>query len=354
MKLIEEGNAKIEHSGGVFYNPHMELSRNLSVLALKRIKEPLRVLDAFTATGIRGIRYALETNSVEEVHFLDIDETAIRLAEKNAKRNGVSGKFIKSDFNAYIFNTEETYNFIELDPFGTPSPYLWPALRHLSKNKTSYLSLTATDTGVLCGVHWRATFKNYGSLPFHVPFCHEYGLRILLKRVAEIASSFNLYTKPILSFYYRHQMKVIVKLERGQNKAHKVLNHVDMIHFCENCLYVKSGYEGDDCPRCGSKLKHGGFIWKDHFADVREVKEMLPSAEGKEKKILEKILGEQNFPPWHISTHLVAKKLKVRVKPMKELFKRAEELNHAISRTHFDDKALKAYDISVIEELMKL
>lgn len=42
----------------VFYNPVMALNRDLSVLAVDILKPPRKVLDALSATGIRGVRYA--------------------------------------------------------------------------------------------------------------------------------------------------------------------------------------------------------------------------------------------------------------------------------------------------------
>ena len=94
MKLvnIKEGRAEIFipkaeriYDAPVFYNPAMTLNRDLSVLVLQ-VLNPKTVLDALSATGIRGIRYALETNA-EEIWLNDINPDAFKLIIKNLKIN---------------------------------------------------------------------------------------------------------------------------------------------------------------------------------------------------------------------------------------------------------------------------
>ncbi|RLF76380.1 tRNA (guanine(10)-N(2))-dimethyltransferase, partial [Thermococci archaeon] len=78
---VREGKARILvpkaariYDAPVFYNPAMAFNRDISVLALKVIK-PEEALDALSATGVRGIRYALET-PVREVWLNDINGEA--------------------------------------------------------------------------------------------------------------------------------------------------------------------------------------------------------------------------------------------------------------------------------------
>jgi len=59
MIRVKEGAASISLSGGVFYNPEMELCRDVSSLAIGAIGAgggKLHILDAMCASGIRGIR----------------------------------------------------------------------------------------------------------------------------------------------------------------------------------------------------------------------------------------------------------------------------------------------------------
>ena len=81
LKTIEEGLTKIEFpeyekvssDAPVFYNPHMELNRDISILALqtyqKEQNREINICDLFGGSGIRGIRYKKEIDGVENVYI---------------------------------------------------------------------------------------------------------------------------------------------------------------------------------------------------------------------------------------------------------------------------------------------
>ena len=54
--------------------------------------------------------------------------------------------------------SEEKFGFVDLDPFGTPAPFIDAAIRSSGK----YLGVTATDTAPLCGAHLKAGIRRYG------------------------------------------------------------------------------------------------------------------------------------------------------------------------------------------------
>lgn len=56
----------------VFYNPKMVFSRDISISVLNtlKLKESEKVIDGLSGSGIRGIRYILESNS--DVYFNDL------------------------------------------------------------------------------------------------------------------------------------------------------------------------------------------------------------------------------------------------------------------------------------------
>ena len=84
IKSVEEGLCKIEFpefdkvssKAPVFYNPHMELNRDLSILAIqvfqKRQKRDINICDLFGGSGIRGVRYKKEITGVDTVFINDI------------------------------------------------------------------------------------------------------------------------------------------------------------------------------------------------------------------------------------------------------------------------------------------
>ena len=88
IKQIEEGLTKIEFpefdkvssEAPVFYNPHMEMNRDLSILAIqvfqKEQDREINICDLFGGSGIRGVRYKNEIDGVGTIHCCSSDKTA--------------------------------------------------------------------------------------------------------------------------------------------------------------------------------------------------------------------------------------------------------------------------------------
>ncbi len=77
----------------VFYNPVMELNRDLAVLALQAFQRcvgrRLKVCEPLTGCGIRGIRLAKEVEGVENLVANDVNAEACRLAKFNVEEQAV-------------------------------------------------------------------------------------------------------------------------------------------------------------------------------------------------------------------------------------------------------------------------
>ncbi|MFH1222544.1 MAG: hypothetical protein V1492_05675, partial [Candidatus Micrarchaeota archaeon] len=209
---------------GIFYNPNMRFCRSISSLAVGATGRKLELCDAFTASGIRGIRYAVENKNVKSVTFIDIDPNAIKAVKKNAKAAGLRFKAVKGNISRLVFDI--TADFVEVDPFGSPSPYLYDVMRIFNPLKEGYLSLTATDVAVLCGAKIKAALKNYHSKPLNNEFTHETGLRILIKKAVEVAAEFNFGVEPLFSVSDRHYLKSVLKLTRGADAADNSLKQL--------------------------------------------------------------------------------------------------------------------------------
>ena len=78
----------------VFYNPVMELNRDLAVLALqayqKIVNHEISVCEPLASCGVRGIRFAAEVKGVQKVLINDINEKAFQLAKHNVQINNLS------------------------------------------------------------------------------------------------------------------------------------------------------------------------------------------------------------------------------------------------------------------------
>ena len=82
----------------VFYNPVMELNRDLAVLALQAyqtiVDHEISVCEPFTGCGLRGIRFASQVKWAKKVVISDINEKAFCLAQFNVKINELTKQVI--------------------------------------------------------------------------------------------------------------------------------------------------------------------------------------------------------------------------------------------------------------------
>ncbi|RME80241.1 MAG: hypothetical protein D6769_00110 [Methanobacteriota archaeon] len=316
-----EGKADIELCEGVFYNPEMKLSRDISVAILREVEEG-RWLDAFTATGIRGIRYNLEAG--KEVDFLDRSKKAISCCKKNLKRNNIEGNVIEGSFDDY---SNGIYDGIELDPFGSPAQHIGHAIDLVGEG---VLSVTATDSLMLCGIQKEALKKYYGAIGLHNFFCHETAVRILMKKVADEAMKRDRGIMPICSFYYRHQFKTIVRV--GKRYYEKSKKNVGM-----------AVWEGRDY----------GPIWKGSLHDKKIIKKAT-SQDKRASKYLS--LFEEELDQLHsfYSVGVLSSKLKVRPPKLSDIIEGLRGRGYNATRTHFMANAFKSNaDEEAIEELFK-
>ena len=113
---------------GVYYRVDVEngqktgffLDQKYNRLAVAKLARGRRVLDCFTHTGSFALNAAL--GGAERVTAVDVSESAIEMAKRNAARNGLDGKmdFLVADVFDLLPKLEaegrKPYDFIILDP----------------------------------------------------------------------------------------------------------------------------------------------------------------------------------------------------------------------------------------------
>jgi tRNA (guanine26-N2/guanine27-N2)-dimethyltransferase len=347
--MTEEESIAFSSPSGVFYNPAMRFCRSFASLALGAIPEKkLSVCDAFCASGIRGIRYAKENRNVEDVIFLDIDKRAIASAKKNAKKNKVRSSFKSGNISRLVFDIAP--DFLEIDPFGSPAPYLYDSFRAFNPLKHAYLSVTATDVAVLCGGKTKACLKNYHSIPLNNEFTHENGLRIMIKKIAETAAEFNMGIEPLVSISRQHFLKTIVKVTRGAELANDSMLKLGYVNFCASCGFRSSSqFPVLDCPSCGKGMAYAGALWLGEIHERKTLermarlnKERRYSDKDAIEKTLERMLGEIGMPPYYYDIHQLCKLLNRKSVPkMDDVLSRMAKKGKTASRTHFSETAIK-------------
>jgi tRNA (guanine26-N2/guanine27-N2)-dimethyltransferase len=304
----------------VFYNPHVEMCRDIAVAVARAAAEKLgrlRICDPFTGVGVRGLRYACEVDGVELVVMGDFSERAVELARSNVRLNDpkVEISIVRKEANVLLHEMRGKLNFVDLDPFGSPAPFVEAACSSLARG--GLLALTATDTAALCGSAPVACTRKYGAVPLRTEYCHELGARILIGYVQRTAAKRDLAFRPLLVHMTRHQMRVYMLGERGATKADGVMSEIGFVSHCFSCgrRYLTGGMAVELPGRCacGSGLRHAGPLWLGRIFDrefalrVREeVLRMGFRRSFEEAKLLSTCANESGGPPTFYDLNVLA------------------------------------------------
>ncbi len=219
----------------VFYNPLMKENRDFTVMVANLIKsEAGRNLcfgDSMAGVGVRSIRVLAEAGW-DEAYVNDTSQRAFATIVVNIKLNGLENRAHASKMDANIFHAAHSlggsrFDMLDLDPFGTPVRFLdtcFQAVKH-----GGVLSVTATDTANLFGVHKRAARMLYGVNVFKTGFMREIGVRVLLKALAEAAARNERGIEPIVSVTRRHYVKVFARVLKGRKHAFKSVSQIGFL-----------------------------------------------------------------------------------------------------------------------------
>lgn len=307
-----------------FYNPTMAVSRDLSAVLLAAWPTPLQsALDGLAATGVWGIRMALE-GRVRGLTLNDRSPEASRLARDNADRNGVDATVITGDLRAMLRSA--SYGFVDIDPFGSPTPYLEAALE--SAQSESGLGVTATDTAVLCGTYPVACQRRYGARPLRCDQGAEVGLRILLGYCAQLAADRGKRIEPVLSFGAAHFLRVFLVVRPGGGSA--PIGWVERMAAGEFRPTVDSG-------------RGVGPLWLGPLFDPDLVGRLTPSSFTRPAavRLLLTIQGEVGLPPFFVTTDELAAAMRVSPPRMDPFLGRLRAMGYRAARTHLHPRGVR-------------
>ena len=295
------GPGKITSS--VFFNRQMAFNRDVSIMLLRAMGGNMTAVDCMSASGSRAVRIANEVPDMT-VTANDRDPKAYDLIMRNIEHNGL-GNCIATNRDMNSLLGESLYDYVDVDPFGSPVPFLDSAVRGCRRN--GILAITATDTAPLAGAHRKKCERRYGSRPIRGPMCHESGLRILMASVARELAKFDRGMEPLLSFYADHYFRTYVRVKEGADNADATL---------EKMIWVS--YDPVTLERHPSKERNSDFIygpiWGGRLHDKDIVKKMDPSGMADEKrctKMLELWNEELDHIPFSYEMSEVASHLKV-------------------------------------------
>jgi tRNA (guanine26-N2/guanine27-N2)-dimethyltransferase len=365
IKTIEEGLTKIEFpefekvssQAPVFYNPHMEMNRDLSILAIqvfqKEQDREINICDLFGGSGIRGVRYKNEIDGIGEVSINDISETANHYERHNIELNNLSDiEVYQHDASMFLRMKRGEFDVIDIDPFGTPSPFIDSA--GYCARRDSLLCVTATDTSALCGTYEEPCIRKYNAKPYKSEYCHENGIRILAGFVALTLSKYAKYIEVKMSHSTEHYMRLYLKIKKGSKKTDESLKNIGYISHCKNCLHrqTSNGLASpidDVCPVCGEKLVHAGPLWLGSIQDNEFIEKMIDEVDNKkinsEKealKLLNKCLVESDAPATFYDVHSICKSLKVSAPKFDLILDELEKEGFKAIKTHYNPLGIKS------------
>lgn len=267
-----------------FFNPNAKWNRDISMLVYKVYTSSSKnktLADSICGVGARGMRASVEVPQIETIYLNDLNPIAIEFAKESAKLNQVQDKCIfKTNEVCKFLNFEEReirrFDIVDLDPFGSPSPYVDCVLRSVSNG--GLISITATDTAVLCGVYPSVCYRKYYGFPIRSEYSNEIGVRLLVSFIALNATRFDLSVVPYFCHSNLHYLRVYLKIIFSSSLANTVSSKIGFIKHCQKCKsrrVEKIREQNFVCDLCGAKCIVAGPLWIDSIFDSGFVNSML-------------------------------------------------------------------------------
>jgi tRNA (guanine26-N2/guanine27-N2)-dimethyltransferase len=343
----------------VFYNPVMEFNRDLTVLAFKAYQHmtnhEISICEPLTSQGIRGIRFASEVEGVKSVLISDINMRAYKVAKHNVQLNKLESKIsVKhKDANCVLScnaSPKKRFDIIDVDPFGTPAPFLGSAFRALRNN--GLLAATATDLAPLCGVHVKACIRKYGGKPLRTEYCHELAVRLLAGCMASLAAKHDIGIHILFSHSSDHYIRVYAQIAYGAKKSDESIKNTGYILHCFNCLHRETVHQPfgskEQCPECGSKMEYAGPLWIGSIFELAFVEQVIKESQinafrnsGKISKLLSLIKTEASAPSTYYVLDKLSGKLSLPAPSVQTFLNALQRSGFQAVPTHFNTRGIR-------------
>ncbi len=323
----------------VFYNPRMERNRTVSVLVVRSygglLGRGMTICEPLSGTGVRSIRYALEVPHASRVIANDVSWQAYRLIKANVELNGVNDvvEVHRRDGASLMAELWNVCDVVDVDPFGTPMPFLSAAI--MAVRHGGMLCVTATDLAVLMGNYPRKCLSRYGAHVARVPFSRELGLRVLLAAVGRQAAALDAGIEPMVSFWDGHYYRLCVLVYKDVTSAKDTVDNMGYAYYREGERGLVAGY-----PKApGGDM---GPIWVGKLGDVEFAGMVSEEAVGPyqgQRRLLESLYNEYMAPPLYYLTHEVA--VRGREPPLGLVLETVRGTGVDAWATHFSSRGFK-------------
>lgn len=356
-RIITEGTTSVEvpipdenssfppSSAGVFYNPAMRMNRDIAVAVIAcfaKAAPDYTYLDALSASGVRGLRIAKEVGL--SATMSDWDDISYELIKKNIELNKLpNAAAVKRNANVVMFDS--SFDIIDLDPFGSPAPFLDAACRSVKH----LLCITATDTAPLCGAHKKAGIRNYAAVPLKTEYYPEMGIRVLMGAVARSLARHDKAMMPLLSYASAHYFRTFTEVKKSIKEADDCLKNMGFISHCFSCgdRRWKNGlavHMEEECHMCGQSTSLAGPLWLGDLHNRDFCQGVIDEANrrgfGEAEKLITACRDELDIPS-HYNYHKICKSLGITAMPTDGLIQALREKGFRASRTHFSGISFK-------------
>ncbi|MBI4415712.1 MAG: hypothetical protein HY557_01855 [Euryarchaeota archaeon] len=308
-----------------FYNPTMAVARDLTILVMAAaLPKGAAVLDGLAATGVLGIRAALETGRELAMTWNDKLPAAHGLIVENAQRNGVAGEVLQDDLRLVL--SRRYFHFVDVDPFGTAVPFVDAAFQQSGRG--SVLAFTATDTAPLAGTYPRTCWRRYGARSLRTPCGAETALRIFLGYLVRVAASHDRGVRPLLAFAAEHFLKAWIVVDARASVADAALAQLGYVRF--------EGARFDAWPS-PPEGPYAGPLWLGPLADPAILTAIAPQPDTSHAaaRLLERIREGAALPPFFYENHAMAQTLGVDPVPISAWIEALRAAGFRATRTQF-------------------
>ncbi|MGD1835940.1 MAG: tRNA (guanine(10)-N(2))-dimethyltransferase [Nitrososphaeraceae archaeon] len=378
---VIEGNAKllvpklsltnkVPPHNPAFFNPLAKLNRDISILIYNAFlsnidRSEISFADVLASIGARGIRVGIEVPKITSVYINDINRLAISKAKESVNINS-------SNYFKYIFTNNDAYTFlsnrptpnskkffiVDLDPFGSPSKYIDCVLRSTENN--GLISITATDTTVLCGIYPNVCLRKYYGRSINNSYSNEIAIRLLLSVVSIIAARFDLSICPIFVHSNKHYFRIYFQIKKNKTLANKLFEYLGYLRHCFKChnREIISEYSSDSCNFCNNRFSVAGKIWLGSLYDKKILRKILNSNSSLLTNSLIKLfntaIDEHDEIPYYFTLDEISSILKTSPKKLDQLLSILHNHGYRGSKTAFDYTGFKTNaNISQVASIMR-
>lgn len=169
----------------------------------------------------------------------------------------------------YNIDSENMFDVIDLDPYGSMVPFLHSTIKSLKNN--GLLCVTSTDSRVLCGSDRHKCFYLYRCARGGNDMVQETGLRIALQTINTVAAMMGKNIQVLMSVQSDFYIRLYIKVIRKKKEAWKSIAQNGMQFYCKSCCYQHYHVFGavqnnghykvnkfelptSKCPTCDSEL----------------------------------------------------------------------------------------------------